>query len=127
MNGFIKGYKDNRDNKEILDMYHDMHEMDTNYREKAFINASSNYGWYTCSNCGKKFRKADVDVDHIVPKSLDGSNSRYNLQILCVHCNRSKQADTSQTSADLRRRRKELQAQDKEDLKYLNNLTRRIK
>ena len=69
------------------------------YREKFFTENESDHGWYTCAKCGKKFRKKDVDVDHIVPQhyrkkpfeliyDFDGLN---NLQCLCQHCNRSKQ------------------------------------
>lgn len=31
-------------------------------------------------------------VDHIVPLALNGGNSKYNLQLLCQHCNLSKHA-----------------------------------
>ena len=63
-----------------------------NYREKYFAANPSNHGWYTCALCGKKIRKADADVDHIIPQKHGGSDSLYNLQCLCKHCNRSKQA-----------------------------------
>lgn len=125
--GFMKGIQDNQSNKEIIKMYHDLEEHDNNYRKKAFENTESNHGWYTCSKCGRSFRKSDMDVDHIMPKSLGGSNSRYNLQVLCVHCNRSKQNDIADTYDDLKRREKELKQQDKEDLQFLNSLSRRGK
>lgn len=63
-----------------------------NYREKYFSANPSDHGWYTCAKCGKKMRKADADVDHIIPKKHGGSDALYNLQCLCKHCNRSKQA-----------------------------------
>lgn len=124
---FSKAYHDNKDNKEIIEMYHDLAEDDSDYRKKAFDNSDSNYGWYQCSKCGRKFRKSEMDVDHILPKSKGGSNSRYNLQILCQHCNRSKQADTSETADDLARRNQELKKQDKDDLEFLNAISRRKK
>lgn len=123
--GFVRGVKDNHENKQIVKRYHEAHEMDSDYRKKAFDNSDSNYGWYTCPKCGGKFRKKDMDADHILPKSKGGDNSRYNLQLLCSHCNRSKQASTSETKADLRRRREELRRQDKEDVQFLNNMSRR--
>lgn len=100
-----------------IDAYND--EDDDNYRERGLENASSNNGWYKCVKCGKSFRKGDMDIDHIIPKSLGGGNTRDNLQCICKHCNRSKRADTSDTRADLARRKKELKEQDKLDKKFL--------
>lgn len=72
-----------------------------NYRENWFKNNESNHGWYTCAKCGKKIRKADADIDHIIPQKYGGSDSLYNLQCLCKHCNRSKQASVKDTVPDL--------------------------
>lgn len=117
---FRNAQKNRRDAEEILDMYYD--EDDGNdYRSTAIKNTSSNHGWYTCPRCGRKFRVSDMDADHIIPQSLGGDNSRYNLQLLCQHCNRSKQADMSHTSSDLRRRRKELNQQYDEDLEFVEH------
>ena len=71
------------------------------YREDWFANNESNHGWYTCSKCKKKFRKADIDIDHIVPQKYGGSDDLWNLQCLCKHCNRSKQASLKDTAPDL--------------------------
>ena len=60
------------------------------YREDWFKDNKSNYGWYTCVKCGKKLRKGDVDIDHIIPQNRGGGSNRNNLQCLCKHCNRSK-------------------------------------
>ena len=62
------------------------------YRDERFKKEKSNYGWYTCAQCGKKGRKSDMDVDHIFPKSKGGPNSTFNTQLLCQSCNRSKGA-----------------------------------
>ena len=72
-----------------------------NYRELWFANNPSDHGWYTCAECGKKIRKADVDIDHIVPQKYGGKDKLYNLQCLCKHCNRSKQASLGDTLPDL--------------------------
>lgn len=61
------------------------------YRDTYFSNNESNHGWYTCVRCGKKLRKCDVDIDHIIPQSWGGSDNINNLQCMCKHCNRSKQ------------------------------------
>ncbi|MBR1805961.1 MAG: HNH endonuclease [Selenomonadaceae bacterium] len=72
-----------------------------NYREEWFKYNPSDHGWYTCAQCGGKFRKADMDVDHIIPQKYGGPDALFNLQGLCKHCNRSKQADVSDTIPDL--------------------------
>lgn len=63
------------------------------YRDKWFENNPSNYGWYTCVRCGKKLRKGDVDIDHIIPRSRGGKDNINNLQCMCKRCNRSKRND----------------------------------
>jgi len=42
-----------------------------------------------CAVCNKSISKG-YDVDHIVALSNGGSNDKYNLQLLCTYCNRSK-------------------------------------
>lgn len=64
-----------------------------NYRDTWFENNESNHGWYTCVRCGKKLRKGDVDIDHIIPQSRGGGHNLNNLQCMCKSCNRSKQND----------------------------------
>ena len=44
------------------------------YRDIYFDRNKSNHGWYTCVRCGKKLRKSDVDIDHIIPQSRGGSD-----------------------------------------------------
>lgn len=43
---------------------------------------------YSCLKCGKKPASS---VDHVIPLSLGGTNTRDNLQLLCVECNKAKQ------------------------------------
>ena len=75
--------------------------MGKKYRKTWLADNPSNHGWYTCARCGKKFRKADMDVDHIIPQKHGGPDALFNLQGLCKHCNRSKQADVKDTVPDL--------------------------
>lgn len=112
-------------NREILDMVHDEYGLEDDYRRTAFYNAQSNNGWYTCARCGRKFRRGEMDVDHIIPKSRGGDNSRYNLQLLCKHCNRSKGNDISYSNQDLKRRRRELRNQDQRDSDFLDSLKKK--
>ena len=62
--------------------------------------------WYKCAHCGKWCgrpgrEKANIpddfkmEVDHITPWSMGGSDAIYNLQPLCKPCNRSKSANAS--------------------------------
>ena len=44
------------------------------YRDDYFNNNASDHGWYTCVRCGKKLRKGDVDIDHIIPQSYGGGD-----------------------------------------------------
>ena len=129
--GLAKGLKGN-ENKEVLDMYDMEDEMNAtlkspNYREICFENTESNNGWYLCVKCGKKYRKKDMDIDHIVPQSKGGDSSKYNLQCICKHCNRSKRDDTSDTEKDLVRRRQELYKQRDEDNFFLNNVKQKAR
>lgn len=75
-----------------------------NYRKTWFDNNESNRGWYTCIRCGKKLRKGDIDIDHIIPQKHGGGDYLNNLQCMCKTCNRSKQADIDfDTAKDLLR------------------------
>lgn len=61
----------------------------------------NNNGWYRCKKCGRSFRKGDMDIDHIIPQKFGGSDSEFNLQCICKHCNRSKQASVKESPFDL--------------------------
>lgn len=70
------------------------------YRDDYFNDNKSNHGWYECANCGKKLRKGDADIDHILPQSWGGGNGLHNLQCLCRYCNRSKRDSLRNTAPD---------------------------
>lgn len=82
--------RQHRANREIVKMYNDSEDGGSNYRDIAKKSVGGNHGWYTCPHCGRKFRASQMDVDHIIPPSMGGMNTRENLQYLCPHCNRSK-------------------------------------
>jgi 5-methylcytosine-specific restriction endonuclease McrA len=45
----------------------------------------------SCPYCGVKFETIeDITLDHVVPKSLGGSNSNKNLLLSCQECNGKK-------------------------------------
>ena len=43
-----------------------------------------------CNLCLEKFKIKEMTVDHIIPKSKNGSNKDKNLQLLCFACNQLK-------------------------------------
>ena len=46
---------------------------------------------YRCSICKKRFRKAQLDVDHIIPVQIGGKLfEKANLRTLCKECHRLK-------------------------------------
>lgn len=60
-------------------------------RNKVFLRDN-----YRCNNCGVKVQRKDYnadnsgELDHVIPISLRGSHSYFNLQILCRKCNHNK-------------------------------------
>lgn len=45
---------------------------------------------YQCKSCGKSQQETTLNIDHIIPLALGGSNDLSNLQTLCVTCNSKK-------------------------------------
>ncbi len=43
-----------------------------------------------CCWCCKKLNREDITVEHLIPKSLGGSNAFDNLYLACRHCNQSR-------------------------------------
>jgi 5-methylcytosine-specific restriction endonuclease McrA len=41
----------------------------------------------TCQYCGKRFRRAELNLDHVVPRSRGGSTSWENVVCSCIRCN----------------------------------------
>lgn len=80
------------------------------YRDNFFKDSKnkSNHGWYTCVGCGKKLRKGDATIDHIIPQSCGGGHGMDNLQCMCRSCNSSKGNNMNNSLSD-----------------YINNDTRR--
>ena len=90
------------------------------YRDNYFKENRGNYGWYTCVRCGRKLRKGDADIDHIIPQSHGGWNSADNLQCMCKHCNRSKRNDIRNSAQDYVRNNTERAIKKSSD--FLGNL-----
>lgn len=45
---------------------------------------------FTCNYCGKKSPEIKLEVDHIVPVSIGGTDDIFNLTTACFECNRGK-------------------------------------
>lgn len=45
---------------------------------------------YRCLFCGVSAKKAELQIDHVIPFSQGGSNDINNLQTLCSDCNLGK-------------------------------------
>ncbi len=45
---------------------------------------------YQCRSCGKMQQETALELDHIIPIALGGSNDISNLQTLCRRCNQRK-------------------------------------
>jgi 5-methylcytosine-specific restriction protein A len=45
---------------------------------------------HTCQLCGVNSIVSTIEIDHIIPIALGGTNRFENLQLLCRRCNRSK-------------------------------------
>lgn len=41
----------------------------------------------TCQYCGRRFRRAELNLDHVVPRSRGGSTTWENVVCSCVRCN----------------------------------------
>jgi len=48
---------------------------------------------YCAGACGYQFAFEDLTMDHIVPRSLGGTNHITNFHLMCAPCNREKGAD----------------------------------
>jgi 5-methylcytosine-specific restriction endonuclease McrA len=59
---------------------------------------------YTCQYCAKKFKAADLSIDHVVPRSKGGPNTWLNCVAACFKCNQKK-GDRSPKAAGLQLQR----------------------
>jgi 5-methylcytosine-specific restriction enzyme A len=43
-----------------------------------------------CSSCCGVFKPVEMELDHIIPLHLNGTDDRSNLQMLCIECHKIK-------------------------------------
>ncbi|MFT3916247.1 MAG: HNH endonuclease [Anaeromyxobacteraceae bacterium] len=53
----------------------------------------------TCQYCGKRFRRAELNLDHVVPRSKGGSTSWENVVCSCIPCNLRKGGRTPEEAS----------------------------
>ncbi len=46
-----------------------------------------------CCWCGRLFTREQLTIEHLIPQSLGGSDSRENLMLACFKCNNSRSDD----------------------------------
>lgn len=54
---------------------------------------------FTCQYCGAKGPDVELQIDHITPVCLGGTNKDYNLVTACKSCNLGKSGDAFQLRA----------------------------
>lgn len=97
------------------------------YRDKYFSRNDpydNNHGWYKCAKCGRSFRKGDMDIDHILPRKFGGTDSEANLQCICKHCNRSKQASMKETPGDFFKSAKRIFKRESDERKMMRDIVK---
>lgn len=63
------------------------HNKNKGIRKRFLILAKYNF---TCIYCGRKAPDVELHVDHLVPKSKNGSNKKENFVVACKDCNQGK-------------------------------------
>ncbi len=81
----------------ILTKYGAIHQKTVKFSPRAIYRRDE----YKCQYCQKKFKKEDLSLDHIIPKSRAGKNTWENCVAACVRCN-NKKADRTPAEAGLK-------------------------
>jgi 5-methylcytosine-specific restriction endonuclease McrA len=59
---------------------------------------------FTCQYCGMRYPRSELNLDHVVPRSLGGRSTWDNVVCSCLECNRRKGGNTpTQAGLSLRR------------------------
>lgn len=54
-----------------------------------------------CRYCGRRLGMSDATIDHVVPTSRGGANTRANMVLACFDCNQKKADADFKISDDL--------------------------
>lgn len=80
-------FSDHLDNKE-LEQYKIRQKLGRNKRY--LVLEKANFKCQACGDKPTKYNDVVLEIDHIIPVSLGGTNNITNLQVLCKRCNESK-------------------------------------
>lgn len=97
-----------------------------NFRKAVLEKYETEDGYYICAHCGRKFKASGVQADHLIPRSLGGSFSIINGQILCNFCNHSKNDDISDADEDFERIQKQDQQAKEDDKEFLKIVSKML-
>ena len=78
---------------------------------------------FKCQYCGSKNNKNDLVIDHIYPKSKNGSNDLDNLITSCIKCNCKK---NDHSLSDFKSIIKEQYAQHYDEIVYLRKVIKNL-
>lgn len=67
----------------VLTLYGGIPRKDMPLTRKAIFERDDN----TCQYCGKRTRRENLTIDHVIPKSRGGSDNWSNLVLACLACN----------------------------------------
>jgi 5-methylcytosine-specific restriction endonuclease McrA len=67
----------------VLTAFNGIHRHEIRFSRRNIFERDKN----TCQYCGRKFKKWELTLDHVVPRSLGGRSTWENLVLACVPCN----------------------------------------
>jgi 5-methylcytosine-specific restriction endonuclease McrA len=67
----------------VLNVFNNFYHKDVRFSRRNIFERDRN----CCQYCGKKFSRADLTIDHVVPRSRGGKDSWENVVLACVKCN----------------------------------------
>lgn len=70
----------------LLNSYGDLYQAKVKFSSMSIYRRDR----FTCQYCGKRKKKDDLSIDHILPKSRNGKNTWENCVTACFKCNNTK-------------------------------------
>ncbi|RJP20394.1 MAG: HNH endonuclease [Candidatus Abyssobacteria bacterium SURF_5] len=67
----------------VLTVFNGIHRRDIKFSRRNIFERDRN----TCQYCGNKFKKWELTLDHVVPRSIGGRSTWENLVLACIPCN----------------------------------------
>lgn len=67
----------------VLTIFNGVHRRDVKFSRRNIFERDK----VTCQYCGKKYKKNELTLDHVVPRSMGGRSTWENLVLACVPCN----------------------------------------